>query len=300
MDSWSSQAAPAVEGQGRFRRVLAASLLDAPGAAAVVRAALLPLAAGARVVVLHVAPPWSFSRSRRSPDEARRSLHGIAEEARAAAALAAGAGVELVPRIVEGWPSLEIVRAAWQERAELVVVGPPAVRLDGSARRTIPRIVRRADLPVIVARRDPAREYRRVLCAVDRSVTAVDTILLGARLAAPGARVTLFHAVHLPFEPWSRSGAPELEDEGVAHVAALARAVAEEVAIARVLVRPGDRCTELLRALSDERPDVVVVGTHGRAGISRAVLGSYAEWVMANAPVDVVVARPHRIALERR
>lgn len=202
--------------------------------------------------------------------------------------------------IVEGWPSTEIVRVAWQERCELIVLGPPASRIDGSARATISRVIRRADLPVLVVRSDPWREYDRVLCAVDRSVTAVDTIALGARLASRHRReLTLFHAYHVPFEHWV-GDAPDLEQDAHAYVRALARQAATEVTIARTAVRRGDGFVEILRAAAREGADLVVVGTHGRTGISRALLGSAAEWVMANLPVDVAVGRPHRLTLDRR
>jgi nucleotide-binding universal stress UspA family protein len=161
--------------------------------------------------------------------------------------------------------------------------------------------MRSADLPLLVARGDPWREYRRVLCAVDRSVTAVDTIALAARLSSGTASDhTLFHAYHVPFERWIGPEAPELEEAAVAHVRALAREVADDVAVTRTLVRRGDRCLEILRAAAQERADVVVLGTHARSGISRALLGSAAEWVIANTPFDVAVARPHRVTLERR
>jgi nucleotide-binding universal stress UspA family protein len=37
-----------------------------------------------------------------------------------------------------------------------------------------------------------------------------------------------------------------------------------------------------------------VVGTHGRTGLSHALLGSVAERVLTAAPCDVAVARPAR------
>lgn len=207
---------------------------------------------------------------------------------------------DIVPVVAQGWPAREIVRVAWQERSELIVVGPPASRVDGSARATISRIIRRADLPVLVVRGDPWREYSDVLCAVDRSVTAVDTIALAARLASRTLRAfTLLHAYHVPFEHWV-GAAPELEDEALAYVRAFAREVANDVPVVRTAVRRGEPGLQVLRAAVEERAELVAIGTHGRSGIWRAVLGSAAEWVIANAPFDVAVARPHRVTLERR
>jgi nucleotide-binding universal stress UspA family protein len=280
--------------------VLAASFLDESGLKAVLRAARLPLAPSARVVLLHVTPPWSMRSRPVSDKDARRALERAAAAGRDAARSAGNEDPDLVPIVAAGWPAEEIVRFAWQERSELIVVGPPAARIDGSTRATISRVVRRADLPLLVARGNPWQEYRSVLCAVDRSVTAVDTIALAARLSTASRAFTLFHAYHIPFELWVGSDVPELEHDAVAYVRALAREVADDVAVTSTVVRHGDRCIEIQRAAADVRADLVVLGTHGRSGISRAVHGSVAEWVIANTPFDVAIARPHRATLERR
>jgi nucleotide-binding universal stress UspA family protein len=66
----------------------------------------------------------------------------------------------------------------------------------------------------------------------------------------------------------------------------------------RTEVVPGDPATELLR-LARERPfDLVVLGSHGRKGFSRLVLGSVAERVVRHAPCTVLVVRRREPARE--
>lgn len=284
-----------------FHCVLVATALDAAGARAARRAARLPLAPGARVVVLHATRPWSLRSRPGAREEAGRAMDGTLAEVEAAARAVGNADATVVPAVSTGWPVTEIVRAAWQHRSELVVVGAPAVRFDGSARGTVARIVRRADLPVLVARGDAARPYRRVLCAVDRTVTAADTVALGARLADPTTRtLTLFHAYHLAFEGWIGDDAPEVDHLAVREVQALARELSRDLGPARAVVRRGEPTLEILRAAEEARADLVVLGTRGRSALSRALVGSAAEWVIANTRFDVAVARCHRVSLERR
>ena len=57
------------------------------------------------------------------------------------------------------------------------------------------------------------------------------------------------------------------------------------------LVAQGDAATELIRTARDTDADAIVVGTHGRSGISRAVFGSVARNVMLHAPCSVLVVR---------
>ena len=44
---------------------------------------------------------------------------------------------------------------------------------------------------------------------------------------------------------------------------------------------------EILATIEEERPDLVVIGTHGRKGVSHALLGSVAEKIvrLSSAPV---------------
>ena len=62
----------------------------------------------------------------------------------------------------------------------------------------------------------------------------------------------------------------------------------------RVAVAEGDVADQLLRLIRDERPDLVVVGTHGRTGLDRLVLGSVAQRLLRTSPRPVLVVRPPR------
>jgi nucleotide-binding universal stress UspA family protein len=296
MDSVSTETAPLLEGSATFRRVLVASALDDAGRLALRRAVRLPLARGARLEILHVRAPWPSGR-RASEPEARRSLEDALAEAGEDARDVGRPELQFVTSVADGWPAREIVRAAWRGRAELIVVGPPATRFDRSPRATVARVVRWADLPVLVVRREPSGEYRRVLCAVDRTITAAGTVELASRLA-PSRPLTLFHAYHVPFQNWL-GPAPEIEAEVLEYLGALARELAPVAPVDRVIVRRGDRCVEVIRAAEAERADLVVVGTRGRAGLARSLSASAAQWVLACAPLDVAVARRHGLALPR-
>ena len=52
---------------------------------------------------------------------------------------------------------------------------------------------------------------------------------------------------------------------------------------------------EIAQLASDLEADIVVVGTHGRRGFSRVLLGSVAEGVVRLSPCPVLVVRPKRV-----
>lgn len=57
-------------------------------------------------------------------------------------------------------------------------------------------------------------------------------------------------------------------------------------------VRLGDPAEEILRLSVETSADIIVVGTHGRRGIRRVMLGSVATEVVRRATIPVLVARP--------
>lgn len=57
----------------------------------------------------------------------------------------------------------------------------------------------------------------------------------------------------------------------------------------RLLVRNGRAVEEILDAADEEDADLVVVGTHGRQGVARTLIGSVAEAVVRRAPCPVVI-----------
>jgi nucleotide-binding universal stress UspA family protein len=60
-----------------------------------------------------------------------------------------------------------------------------------------------------------------------------------------------------------------------------------------LIVRAGDVWDELSQIISTEVIDLVVVGTHGRTGIKKLVLGSVAERIFRNSPCPVLTIGPH-------
>jgi nucleotide-binding universal stress UspA family protein len=53
----------------------------------------------------------------------------------------------------------------------------------------------------------------------------------------------------------------------------------------------GDPASEIVRYAADAGADVIVLGTHGRTGVERLLMGSVAEKVMREAPCSVLVVK---------
>lgn len=62
--------------------------------------------------------------------------------------------------------------------------------------------------------------------------------------------------------------------------------------VRQALVRTGSPALEIVDAARTLKVDMIMIATHGRSGITRAVLGSTAERVVRHAPCPVLVLRP--------
>jgi nucleotide-binding universal stress UspA family protein len=59
----------------------------------------------------------------------------------------------------------------------------------------------------------------------------------------------------------------------------------------RLTLQVGDPAAEILRAARARKPDLIVMGTPGRSGIARLLMGSVTEAVVAGSPVPVLAMR---------
>lgn len=141
--------------------------------------------------------------------------------------------------------------------------------------------------------------FSRIVCATDFSEPAeaawraaqdlarthdADLVLVHAFVDLPTYPEVAIGQVHVVWEEQRRWVQQQL-DERVA--AARSRGIR-----ARASVVTGSAAEAVVDAAARERADLVVVGTHGRTGIERLMLGSVAERIVRTAACPVLVIRP--------
>ncbi len=139
--------------------------------------------------------------------------------------------------------------------------------------------------------------FRRILIAVDSSPIAARAVDVGIELAQSlGGELALVHVINPALFMAPDGGVPvgdlktEAEAEGKRLLSGLAaRARLAEPALAFLQI--GAPAAEIVQAARDWQADIVVIGSHGRGGITRALVGSVAEDVMRHAQCPVLVVR---------
>ena len=138
---------------------------------------------------------------------------------------------------------------------------------------------------------------RKILCPVDRSETSARALDYGLMLAGwYGASVTALEIIWRNLPPVSSSAQPTLSPEQLESFAADLRQFTEARARASgVEVTPrvgqGPVVTAILHEARALPADLIVVGTHGRGGLSELLLGSVAHKVVRSAPCPVLTVR---------
>jgi nucleotide-binding universal stress UspA family protein len=142
----------------------------------------------------------------------------------------------------------------------------------------------------------------RVLCPTDFSDFSAAAVSYAAALAATyGGTLRLLH-VTTPFPivaPYTNmTGDPQLFEAQREQARKMLAAEAARVRSVRVTVdtdlRDGPAVHEILESAQDFGADVIVLGTHGRGGFERLVLGSVTEKVLRKAPCAMLTV-PHAV-----
>ncbi|MGA2990909.1 MAG: universal stress protein [Candidatus Korobacteraceae bacterium] len=113
-----------------------------------------------------------------------------------------------------------------------------------------------------------------------------------------GSKLYLVHVVEHPrFAPHGSHPIDEAVVVALEEGETLERQLTKLAPLAAIdhalIVKDGEVCEEVLGTVSSEAVDLVVIGTHGRTGIKKLVLGSTAEKIFRNALCPVLTVGPN-------
>lgn len=139
--------------------------------------------------------------------------------------------------------------------------------------------------------------YDRILLPTDGS-GGMDTIIDHAVSLARTHDATL-HAVYvvntaslkgLPLESSWEGVSSALEKEGRTAIDGIERRVPDEIRLETTLIE-GSPARDIVEYGTREDCDLIVMGTHGRSGFDRLLLGSVAERIVRTSPIPVLTIR---------
>jgi universal stress protein E len=278
-------------------RILVATDLSARSDRAVERAVMLAKQTHTALTILHVVDADLPNKIADRLHDDARSL--IADHL---ATLPSADAVSPEIRVVFGKDHKDIVEIANKSAADLIVLGihrNESGELFGGT--TAERVIRTGTRPVLMVKVRAQAFYRRVIVGVDFSDCSRRAIEFAARLI-PDGEFHLVHAFDVPFKAFLTSDDTQREFSK-SHQEQMDQFVGEEFSALRTalsatparlcqVVRQGEVRQVVQEQIDRLRPDLLVLGTHGRSGIAHAVYGSVAEDFLSHPPCDVLAVPP--------
>lgn len=139
--------------------------------------------------------------------------------------------------------------------------------------------------------------FKKILIAVDSEPIAAHAADIGGELARlAGAEVAFVHVIDPELVNAADTGiqpavfTATAKDEARKLIGEFRLRLPQQVS-ALEFVQIGSPVGEVVKAAKDWPADLIVIGSHGRGGIKRVLLGSVAEGVMRQATCPVLVVR---------
>jgi nucleotide-binding universal stress UspA family protein len=285
-----------------IRTIVCPTDFSPPSEHAVRAASRLAIEANAELVLLHAwyIPPSAFAETfpagviDKLVADARRRLDAAVHDC-------SKAGVKRVTgELLTGVPWAEIVERLDKQPTDLCVIGTHG--RTGAARIVLgsvaEQVIRHASCPVLAIRPDAdVKPFARVLVPTDFSETAAHAADLAADLVLPTGSLTLLHVNEIPVTYAREYSIGELMRDMDKHMTAAlereaARLKTKTTARVEIRSRTGYPGAQTLTEIDEDRDiDLVVLGSHGRTGIKRVLMGSVAEKVVRHARCPVLVAK---------
>ncbi|HSK76164.1 MAG TPA: universal stress protein [Thermoanaerobaculia bacterium] len=238
-------------------------------------------------------PPEAGLDARWIDEEVKSLREAITEQARRTGLSALPGFSPEQACLLIGAPHREIMDLAHRVEAGLVVVGAAESR-HGILGSTADRVIRKALCPVLVVRSETAFPPTRVEIPVDLSPTSAHALSQGLDfLRQLGAPLTGTEALFV-LNPFEVGGSIHFTPEQIERFAKeelhrFLTAHAPEGRPGSARVRTGYAQEEILAALAERRADLAVLGTHGRSGFERLMIGSVALGVLRGASCNLLV-----------
>ncbi|BCB95700.1 universal stress protein [Dissulfurispira thermophila] len=210
--------------------------------------------------------------------------------------LAKAEGILIKTVCEEGEPYERIIDIANAENCELIVMGRRGLsRLERVLMGSVTaRVIGHSPIDILIVPLDAEIGWQRILVATDGSIyskAAADRALDFA--FQYGGQLIVVSVVDVPIEFYGEApGAVEDLIKRAKEYTEDVKRRAESAGIkAAVFVREGETYKTILDIAKEQNADTIVMGSHGRTGLKRLLMGSVTEKVIGYASCPVLVVK---------
>jgi nucleotide-binding universal stress UspA family protein len=205
-------------------------------------------------------------------------------------------GLDVSTAVLSGQAGYQIIRAAEEFEADLVVVGSKGLTgLEGFVLGSVARgVAHHAPCSVLIAR-EVKYSLETVVLALDGSSHAAQALRFTAALPLPtGSKIRVLSVVPTPgmlsietpraLVEKARVSAHDTVESACEQLAAAGKIATHEI-------KDGDPATEILAAADDQRADLIIAGARGHSFIEGLLVGSVADRLLKKAKRSVLLVR---------
>jgi len=278
-----------------MKNILVATDLSARSDRAVLRALKLAKNYKAKLTILHVV-------DEDSPEVLHVELKKLAKKEIFTVVDGKTQNVDYKIEIVVGSAHFAILQATMKTKADLVVLGLHRhTNKDGSdIGKVIERVVKGSLKPVLVVKDRSEAEYKKILVALDFNTHSKNSLKAALSLFSD-ASFTLMHSYSMPFLGAGSSAASlekEYKESYEDEMNALLKEVTNNLAKSdkkkvdykvKNKLAKGSITDVLNKEVIYSKPQLLVIGTHGRSGISKIMSLNIAETLLTDPACDILV-----------
>lgn len=205
------------------------------------------------------------------------------------------------PMVIPGDPFDGILQAAAEIQPDLIVMGSHRKQLlrDIFIGTTVERVIRKAAVPILMVNHEAQRKYERILAPTDMSDISANALHAARSIGLLGDGATLVHAFTAVAK--GKMSVAGVDRDSIAdYIEGERRQASNELAVFliandlqgsqwRLRVEDGSPMEIISRAVTDIEPDLMVMGTHGRSRLIKALIGSTTEEALRSLNVDILV-----------
>ncbi len=197
-----------------------------------------------------------------------------------------------------GKPYEEIVKASVKYNTDLIIIGNSNRVKKLILGSTAERVVRYSPKPVWVCKERTCHMVKNILVPIDFSIFSEEAMKWGIYLSRIfDAKLTLLHIV----KPIIRSPnyikllkEKKLSLREIAHLEMDKFLLKFDLTDIRYTTKilMGEPAKKITQVAKKEKTQLIIMGTHGRSGLSHIILGSVTEKVLESACCDVLAVKP--------
>lgn len=216
--------------------------------------------------------------------------------------LVSGGGPEISVEVIFGRAYADILEMSEKTEAEMIVLGLHREDAIEELFRgtTVERVIRAGNVPTLLVKDRINGPYRTIMVGVDFSVYSRRAVEFAINFVSKG-EFHLVHAYDVPFKGFLY-GQDTRREVKKQHQVEFEKMIEEEMAAflanrephapkLQPVMQEGTVREVIHRQISLLKPDLLVIGTHGRTGVAHAFLGSVAEDLLRNPPCDVLAVK---------